>query len=245
MPRQVEDSEPTKESVGEVFDTKSEVKDFEVCTSESSNSDKEWKISLKTSGSLVTFKLDTGSQVNILPESVHKALMEKPKIHKANVNLTAYNGGNNPVKGKCVARINVKNKTYPAQFIIVPTDSYPIIGLKTCEQLNLIKRVISITDVVPDFTEEYQDVFGDIGCLHGEYHIKVDPSIPPVVHPPRRVPFALKDKLRAELERMERLEIIEKVNRPTDWVNSIVIVEKPSGDLRICLDPRDLTTTYS
>ncbi|XP_029656885.1 uncharacterized protein K02A2.6-like [Octopus sinensis] len=39
---------------------------------------------------------------------------------------------------------------------------------------------------------------------------------------------------------MEKKEIITKVTRPTDWVNSIVIKEKPNGTLRICLDPRDL-----
>ena len=35
-------------------------------------------------------------------------------------------------------------------------------------------------------------------------------------------------------------EIIDKVDEPIDWVNSRVIVEKPNGKLRICLDPYDL-----
>lgn len=39
---------------------------------------------------------------------------------------------------------------------------------------------------------------------------------------------------------MEQLGAIEKVDQPTEWVNSIVIVEKPDGNLRICLDPKDL-----
>ena len=34
--------------------------------------------------------------------------------------------------------------------------------------------------------------------------------------------------------------MIVKVNEPTDWVNSITIVEKKNGSLRICLDPQDL-----
>ena len=33
--------------------------------------------------------------------------------------------------------------------------------------------------------------------------------------------------------------VIEKVETPTDWVNSMVIVERPDKTLRICLDPRN------
>ncbi|XP_063389640.1 uncharacterized protein K02A2.6-like [Cydia fagiglandana] len=39
---------------------------------------------------------------------------------------------------------------------------------------------------------------------------------------------------------MEKLNVIEKIEKPTDWVNSIVVVEKANGTLRVCLDPRSL-----
>ena len=39
---------------------------------------------------------------------------------------------------------------------------------------------------------------------------------------------------------MVDLDIIEPIEKPTDWVNGLVIVEKPNGKLRICLDPRPL-----
>ena len=39
---------------------------------------------------------------------------------------------------------------------------------------------------------------------------------------------------------MAQLNVIERVHEPTDWVNSVVIVTKPNGKLRICIDPRDL-----
>ena len=49
----------------------------------------------------------------------------------------------------------------------------------------------------------------------------------------------MRGKLKEELNRMESLDAIEKVNDPSDWVNSLVIVEKPNR-VRICLDPRNL-----
>ena len=38
---------------------------------------------------------------------------------------------------------------------------------------------------------------------------------------------------------MEKMEVIAKVDTPTDWVSSMVVVNKPDK-LRICLDPTDL-----
>jgi hypothetical protein len=38
---------------------------------------------------------------------------------------------------------------------------------------------------------------------------------------------------------MEKSNVITKVKEPTQWVNSLVIAEKPNSTLRICLDPRD------
>ena len=50
----------------------------------------------------------------------------------------------------------------------------------------------------------------------------------------------MQDRFKAELSHLETLGIIEKVSKPTEWVNSIVIVDKPDGSLRLCLDPRNL-----
>ena len=98
-------------------------------------------------------------------------------------------------------------------FIVVSTKSIPIIGLKTCEKLNLIKRVMLINDSDPSIFDEY-DVFGELGCLLGEYHINIDETVNPVVHPSRRVPFASGHKLKAELERLVSWNVTEKVDHP-------------------------------
>lgn len=39
---------------------------------------------------------------------------------------------------------------------------------------------------------------------------------------------------------MTTLGVIKKVEEPTDWVNSMVCAKKKNGDLRICMDPKDL-----
>ena len=39
---------------------------------------------------------------------------------------------------------------------------------------------------------------------------------------------------------MEKLNVIQKVSYPTDWVSNIVVVEKKQGSIRLCLDPKNL-----
>ena len=59
------------------------------------------------------------------------------------------------------------------------------------------------------------------------------------MQPPRKIPVALRDKVRDELTRMESLGVIVKQDEPTPWVNSMVVVNKGSK-IRICIDPKDL-----
>ena len=48
---------------------------------------------------------------------------------------------------------------------------------------------------------EYADVFAeDLGCMKGKVHLETDPNVASTVMPPRRVPVAIKEKLKNELD---------------------------------------------
>jgi hypothetical protein len=106
----------------------------------------------------------------------------------------------------------------------------------TCAKTNVQHKPSTRESIL----EQYKDVSDGIGLFEGKC-IQTDPTVPPVVHPPCRVPVSLKGRLKEELERMESLGIIKKVTEPTAWVSSLVIIQKPDSDkLRVRLDPRDL-----
>ena len=46
----------------------------------------------------------------------------------------------------------------------------------------------------------------------------------------------LMKSVKAELDRMERLGMIAKVTKPTEWYSGMVVVPKKGGRLRICVD---------
>ena len=79
--------------------------------------------------------------------------------------------------------------------------------------------------------------------MEGKLHLEIDKTVTPVINPPRRVPFALKEKLKSELDRLEGLEMIREVKEPTDWMSSLVVVEKPNGKLRATL-PKILISNF-
>lgn len=218
----------------------------------------------------VDFKLDTGSQANILPEKVYNKLGSLDILRSPQRKLSAYDGGQLRTLGVCRLSCTVGQRSQNLEFYVVDTEGPPILGLQSCLSFELIKLVYSVETVVPDsdvkvhcpdksvhkhepdghsqfssldnevILKRYSDVFSGIGLFPGEIKIHIDQNAVPVVHPPRRVPFAIRDKLKSELERMEQADIIAKVTEPTKWVNSLVVVEKRSGKLRICLDPQDL-----
>ena len=88
-------------------------------------------------------------------------------------------------------------------------------------------------------TFKFPKVFEGLGKLKG-YQLKLqqDGSIPPMAQPLRRIPFSRRQKVTAKLKQLEELDVIEKVNGPTSWINPLVCVEKPNGDIGICLDMR-------
>ena len=201
----------------------------------------DWNITLSTNDALITFKLDTGAQVNILPQDDFNKLPKKSKLHSCKVKLSAYNGSSIPVLGKAILYITHKGHKFPVIFIIADIQAAPILGLSTCTRLDLIQRVMKVNQsTTPDYVKNFKDCFDVIGKLPGTHHIATDPSVTPVVHPPRKLPIALKSKLKKELQSMVKMGIIKPVQTPTDWVSSLVVVEKPNGKLRVCLDPRDL-----
>ena len=86
----------------------------------------------------------------------------------------------------------------------------------------------------------YPEVFTGLGRLQPPYHMQLEENSTPVIYVPRKIPVSLGSKLKKELDGMEAAGIIEKVEEPTEWVNSLMVIKTPDGSLQLCLDPRDL-----
>ena len=76
--------------------------------------------------------------------------------------------------------------------------------------------------------------------LAGLLHLEADDTIQLVQLPGRKVPVSVKPRPKQELDRLQDLGIIVRVTEPTDWVSALVVTIKPSGAVRLCIDPKPL-----
>ena len=62
----------------------------------------------------------------------------------------------------------------------------------------------------------YPEVFEGVGTLPGILHLEIDKSVPPVQLPVRRIPLAVRDSLKHDIDRLVELKVITPVDSPTD-----------------------------
>ena len=103
-------------------------------------------------------------------------------------------------------RLKVKNpktqKKYSIEFVVGPENLTPLIGARTAQQMELMTV--------------HQDNFVPVPPPRRQ----IDENAEPSITPSRRVPTALGEKFKAELDRLESLEVLTKVDEPTAWVSS-------------------------
>lgn len=210
----------------------------------SSQKCREWRANVLIENTEISMKLDTGSEVNAIPKELYETKFRSVKLTTSNANLVGYFGKCVKPVGKVTLLVNHKNKYTPVEFMVVEGASSPILGLESCVQLGLIQRASEVrrmgsNEILNE--EKYKPVFQGLGCIKNAiYDVKTDPRVDPVVIPPRKVPHALLGRLKHALDKLVEQKIIEPVTEPTEWVNALVVVEKKSGDLRLCIDPRNL-----
>ena len=195
------------------------------------------------SGKSVSFQLDTGASTNLINEQHVNTNSVVPTAKT----LVMWNKAElKPLGETRLMMVNPKNnKRYRVNFVVVKQNLMPLLGANAVEQMGLISinrdHFCEVAKVETSIIDDYAEVFdGKLGNLPGKAHFVVDDSVVPVVSPNHNVPVSLKSDLKNCLKSMVDNDVIEPVDKPTEWVNNIVITKKKDGSLRVCLDPRPL-----
>ena len=116
---------------------------------------------------------------NVLPfheiEKVHCTDTIKP----TEVPLRSYSGHTIKPAGFVTLPVKYKDRTINLNFHVVKMIVKPILGVNSCEGLGLVSRVYQLENsgTPSDIQKEYSEVFQGLGCMPGEYTVKVDPNV--------------------------------------------------------------------
>lgn len=214
-------------------------------TSDVDDAELSWWETVLINGSRVRCKLDSGAEGNVMSVGTFNELKKSSELRSTKVRLFDFANRRTDPFGVATLTVRHKDREHQLDFFIVAGSGPTLLSCITCSKLHLLQRFDSSSQSkhvssTEDLLREFDDVFHNLGCLPGEHHISVDPTVKPVIHALRKVPLAIQPKLKQLLDNYEKNGIIKKRDEPTEWVSSLLCVEKKDGSLRICLDPRDL-----
>lgn len=72
-------------------------------------------------------------------------------------------------------------------------------------------------------------------CFKTEMKFEIKENVTPVFRPKRNIPFSSLDSINKELERLEKLSVISRVDH-SDWTSPTVYVKKKNNRIRVRVD---------
>ena len=194
----------------------------------------------------LSMELDTGSFYSIMSkETFHKTwptTSERPQVVPFKVPLNVYGGAPLSILGSVRVQAFLKEPTdaVDAQLIIVNNNGPTLLGRGMMKQLDIssfdLNEVHKLNEQ-DSLVSKYPELFAPgLGCYKDKtFSIAIDDTVAPKFFKARPVPYAMRDKVNDELDRLLKEGIIEPVSHSL-WAAPMVPVLKTDMSVRICGD---------
>ena len=188
-------------------------------------------------------ELDTGSSVSIIPRNIYESACKHIELKATKVKLRTYGDEVITPMGVVTANVSYNGQCCEAPMYIVDGPRVPLFGRSWLQLFRLDWPAIKLVQTkdkdsaLSALIEKHSGVFSDrLGCLEGySAKLHVREGAAPVHQKHRTVPFAIRSKVEAELDELERQGIISPVPN-SEWATPVVPVVKQSGGIRLCGD---------
>ena len=191
----------------------------------------------------VDLVVDTGSSASIIPRQLYCDHFHSTPLVAPPAQLLTYSKSKIQSHGCMPATVHHDGTTVPAQIYVVKAGT-PILGMDLFMALNL--RVVGNKVITKDMPAapsapvcQIEAVPPTLGRAKAFVHrVKVKDDVTPVQQKLRRLPYSVKEAVTQELDRLQTLGVIEKIDA-SPWVSPIVVTQKKTGGIRMCVDLRE------
>lgn len=216
------------------------------------NEGKPITVKLKIEGSKIRMEADTGCAKSLVSKAIYNRYFGHIPLKRSNMSLRTLTNEDIMVQGTIKVKVRPEKgqKVIKLPLVVVGDDRscYPsLLGRDWLAHIKLDwnrlfkvnkvhERLVSNDDSIEDTVAKYDVFNNELGCIKGvQVKLEIEEDAEQKFFKPRPIPFALKDKVADELNRMVKNGVLEKIEY-NDWSTPIVPVRKPSGDVRICGD---------
>ena len=200
-----------------------------------------WKATVKVGNLPTVFKLDTGAEVTAVSEEVSLTL--KRTLQRPTRLLYGPSRQCLDVIGQFEETLHFKERSSLQTVYVVRGLKTNLLGLPAIISLNLASRIdtTTVADYKSLVEKSFPEVFKGLGNLGDPYVIKLSQNAKPhAIYTPKTIALPMRVKAQEELEKMESMGVISRVEQPTQWCAGMVAVPKKNGKLRICVDLKHL-----
>lgn len=138
---------------------------------------------------------------------------------------------------KALLSVNDQKPSETTEFFIVRGARKSLLCKTTSEALLILKVGLEVRSIEERARETPTAAFPKFPNV--QIKIVVDETVPPKKVFYYRVPVGLEETVNQKLKLMEDMDIIEKVKGSSDWISPLVVVPKPNGDIRICVNMKN------
>jgi transposase InsO family protein len=185
----------------------------------------------------VRAKIDMGARVNVM--SRHHFLdlgFQLSQLQSSNIMLVSFNQTLVRPLGCFQTGVRIRGREIPMIFHVVPTCANILISYRDAVRASLLQSA-TCSQCLEDFEVEELSVY-----TKEVVRLTLREGAVPKCFQARKVPLAMEDEVRAELQRMVDEGVIVEETDPSDWCSPLLVRRKPNGKLRVCMDPRYLNS---
>ena len=177
----------------------------------------------------ISFQLNSAANVN----TICQKHVRKHQVSPTTVRLNMWNKTNMKPLGETVLMVvnPCASAKSEVKFVVVPNDFTNLQGLKTIQELGFI--TINEECFISQIKAPQ---LGDLG----EATLRIDENAQSKVLPCRKILLATEESVKEESDPLVEKGVLVPVTEPTVWVSEMAVVHKPTGKLRICIDPQPL-----